>query len=191
MRQRQGVVIIKFLWWVVYSADLVRMNPIALPIGQAFLAVTSPSCGSFPFSSCYMVWWCGTHFTMWQMLFSITFFMLRICTSAEAILKPCRHGMFVPQATDQHMENPPEKSVWGWQANSSPLGPGEGGDGVLPRSTVAGGQQGKVSAFPQVILLADFTLFCQAGILAKLGRSLPWCEVPITSFSRQLVCKCS
>lgn len=38
---------------------------------------------------------------------------------------------------------------------------------------------------------ADFTLFSQTGVLAKLGRSLPWCDVPIASLSRQLVCKCS
>lgn len=51
MRQRQGVVILN-------SAHLVGMNPVALP--TAFiktLAATPPSCGSFPFSACCVVWW--------------------------------------------------------------------------------------------------------------------------------------
>lgn len=51
MRQRQGVVVLN-------SAHLVGMNPVALSMGQAFnriLAATSPSCGSFPFSACYVV----------------------------------------------------------------------------------------------------------------------------------------
>ena len=134
---------------------------------------------------------------VWYTFHSVTnallrhLFTFKICTSAEAVSTPCRHGMIVPQAIDQHVENSPERSVWGWQAKCSHLGPDEGGDGLLSRSIVAGEEWGRVSAFPQVILLADFTPFSQAGILAKLDGSLPWCEVPITSFSRQLLCKCS
>lgn len=55
-RERQGVVILNSCVWVMYSTDLVRMNPITLPMGQAFLAATSPSCGSSHFQPAV---WCG------------------------------------------------------------------------------------------------------------------------------------
>lgn len=57
LRPRQGLAILNSCVWVVYSAGLVRMNAIALPTEQTFSAVKSSSCGSFPFSACYMVWW--------------------------------------------------------------------------------------------------------------------------------------
>lgn len=52
--ETEAEVILNPCGWVHgVSADLVRMK--ALPMGQAFLAETSPSCVSFLFSACCMV----------------------------------------------------------------------------------------------------------------------------------------
>lgn len=164
-------------WWVHgISADLVRMK--TLPVGQ--MAETSPSY-VFPVFSlqCGVVLWCSLH--SWQMSFSIMFLTLRICTLAKALSMPCSHGMIACKPVTIMW-----KSVWGWQGSHSPLGSHEGGDRLLPRSSVAGMEQGRVSALPQVILLAH-----AGSILAKLDKSLPWCEVPIASFFGLSVCNCS
>lgn len=140
----------------------------ALPRGQAFLADTSPGCVSFLFSACCLECCCSAHFTAGK------------CPSPSH----SSHSGLVPwqkhylcHAVMGWLSVKPLTSTWksvqGWQGNHSPLGSDEGGDRPLPRSSIGGMEQGRVSALPQVVLLPHFTFLFQAGILGKLYRCLP------------------
>lgn len=108
MWQKKGMVILNSCGWVVCSTDLVTMNPVTLPMGQAFVTVTSPSCGSFPFSASYMVWHYASQCDKCPSPAHSP--CSRFVPQQKQYLS-CSHGVVVPQATDQHVKNPPEKDV--------------------------------------------------------------------------------